>query len=223
MSAVAVVILLGALLAGGAVGFVTGYYSAPVYEYAALEGGYTFTGYTLRIPDTSSEQYTELAPRVPVVVAKDHSMVGAIFYQESSKYAVDETELLALSSTLYCEARGEPWIGMASVADTIRNRVKSKMFPNTYLGVTTQHKQFSCVRNHSNLLANVHIRDTAEKVRFRKIIHLAARAINGDLPRVTSNALFYHTTTVYPYWRVKYDRLGVVGHHVFYTTRGEKL
>ena len=152
------------------------------------------------------------------LVVRHPSRAADVFSAVSMQYPVDQRELLALSTTLYCEAVGEPWIGLASVADTIRNRVRSSMFPATYYGVTTQHKQFSCVRDALVLTNNVKIRDDAEELKFRKIINLAARTITGDLPRITSDALFYHTVSVNPYWNKRYHRLGVIGHHVFYTT-----
>jgi len=159
---------------------------------------------------------TDSAQPVKLVV-KHASRAEDVFNKVSIGYGVDNQELLALSTTLYCEAVGEPWLGLASVADTIRNRVNSDMFPNTYYGVTTQHKQFSCVRDTSNLTNNVKIRDLSEEIKFRKIINLAARTITGDLPKITSDALFYHTVSVKPYWCGRYHKLGVIGHHVFYT------
>jgi len=167
--------------------------------------------------DTDVVVSTNNAQPVKLIV-KHSSRAEDVFNKTSLGYDVDNQELLALSTTLYCEAVGESWLGLASVADTIRNRVNSDMFPNTYYGVATQHKQFSCVRDTNTLTNNVKIRDLSEEIKFRKIIGLAARTINGDLPKITSDALFYHTVRVRPYWRTGYHRLGVIGHHVFYTT-----
>jgi len=129
---------------------------------------------------------------------------------------VPREELLALSVVIYGEARGESAYGMAAVADTIRNRVKSRMFPNTYVGVVTQHKQFSCVRHPNNLILDIS-QDRLERRVFAKIVRLAYRTISGSMKRMTYDALYYHTTGVHPYWASHYERLGVVGHHIFYT------
>ena len=129
-----------------------------------------------------------------------------------------QREVLALASTLYCEARGEPWLGVEYVADTIRNRVNSNMFPNTYYDVVTQHKQFSCVNNKVDLAGNVEIHNDEEANKYREIIMLANRVIDNRLPRMTYNALFYHTKKVNPLWSNAYESLGSVGHHMFYTT-----
>jgi len=142
-----------------------------------------------------------------------------IFDREYGKYSnIDRTELLALSAVIYCEARGEPWVGIASVADTIRNRKQSDMFPNTYSAVVTQHAQFSCISDPQNLYNDISIVSTGEARKFSKIINLANRTITGDLAKMTTNALFYHTAAVHPSWAKHYSRLGVIGNHIFYTT-----
>jgi len=142
-----------------------------------------------------------------------------IFDREYGKYSnIDRAELLALSVVIYCEARGEPWVGIASVADTIRNRKHSSMFPNTYRAVVTQHAQFSCISNPQNLYSDISIVSNGEAEKFSKIINLAKRTITGDLAKMTTNALFYHTAAVHPNWAKHYARLGVIGNHIFYTT-----
>jgi len=142
-----------------------------------------------------------------------------IFDREYGKYSnIDRTELLALSAVIYCEARGEPWVGIASVADTIRNRKQSTMFPNTYRAVVTQHAQFSCISDPQNLYNDISIVSNGEAKKFSKIINLANRTITGDLAKMTTNALFYHTTAVHPSWAKHYSKLGAIGNHIFYTT-----
>jgi len=145
---------------------------------------------------------------------------SSVFISEFDKYPdVSAVELAALSTTLYCEAGGEKLQGIYMVADTIRNRVHSKMFPNTYYGVTTQRKQFSCVRDTINMFRNVLIRNTIDERVYKTMMRVAYDTIKGKLPKMTSNALFYHTNRVNPYWAKRYTLLGVVGHHQFYTTK----
>ena len=142
-----------------------------------------------------------------------------IFEYEYAKYSdVDKEDIAALAVALYCEARGESWYGIAAVADTIRNRKNSDMFPNTYRDVVTQYKQFSCIEDKDNLFANVRIRSTVELDMFKKLIKLAHRTATDSLGKMTYNALFYHTTEINPYWAKGYNRLEVVGNHIFYTT-----
>jgi len=164
--------------------------------------------------------YIETQTQLVVKTVKKVSLAEKLFVKEYVKgnYVIDKKELLALSTTLYCEARGESWLGLAAAADTIRNRVKSKMFPNTYYGVVTQRKQFSCVNNTTDLTTNAVIRNSVEATMYRKIIHLAKRTISGELGKITYNALFYHTDSVNPWWGEKYTKLGKIGNHIFYTT-----
>jgi len=130
----------------------------------------------------------------------------------------NNVELTALAVTLYCEARGESQYGIAAVADTIRNRVKSPLFPNTYYDVVTQRKQFSCIHDINNIMNNAHINNAIDKRNFSIALKVAKRTIDGNMNKMTYNALFYHTKNIHPFWANKYNKLGVIGHHIFYTT-----
>jgi len=162
--------------------------------------------------------------KLPVLTPKNITMAEAplpvrLYYDTvSDYYDVPPSELLALTVVIYGEARGESWYGIAAVSDVVRNRVKSKMFPNNYYDVVTQHRQFSCIHNTDDLLKNVVINDDEERHKFIKIIGLAYRTIKDDMKPMTSNALFYHTNKVSPDWSHDYHRLGKIGHHIFYTT-----
>jgi len=137
---------------------------------------------------------------------------------KNEERVVDDLEWKSLAVTLYCEARGESNYGIAAVADTIRNRVNSNMFPNTYYGVVTQRKQFSCIHDTKNITSNVVMTNSIDVRDFRKMLKISYRVLTGEMPRMTYNALFYHTVRIRPYWSKKYHKLGVVGHHIFYTT-----
>jgi len=173
-----------------------------------------------QVPQNSSVRQIP-APAVKVTPTDISSTQAKVIFDREyrKKYAsIDRSELLALSVVLYCEARGEPWVGIASVADTVRNRKRSNMFPNTYRAVITQHAQFSCISDPQNLYNDIEISSNGEARKFSKIIYLAKRTITGDLAKMTTNALFYHTAAVHPNWAKHYSKLGVIGNHIFYTT-----
>lgn len=50
-----------------------------------------------------------------------------------------------LANLIYCEAGGEPYAGQVAVGSVVMNRVLSKKFPNTVVGVIYQKRQFSPV------------------------------------------------------------------------------
>ena len=189
---------------------------------------------TMTLPDvsvsvTSTDTDTVVTTKTVVTTTTTRVVVShktpqvspakAIFDKEYPKYKdVPYRELLALTVALYGEARGESWMGIAAVADTIRNRVSSKLFPDSYLGVVTQRSQFSCITNKNDLFDNARLSGQPDRVKFKKLMNTAHRTINGEMPRMTTNALFYHTKTVHPFWSKHYSRLGSIGDHIFYTT-----
>jgi spore germination cell wall hydrolase CwlJ-like protein len=155
-----------------------------------------------------------VVPFIPAMSAGEQ-----IFNNEYSKYLdVNMRELAALTVTLYGEARGESSYGVAAVADTIRNRMRSRLFPNTYYGVVTQPYQFSCIHNRTDLFANIKVLNNIDKRDLIRLVSVAHRTINGSMKKMTYNALFYHATNIHPKWADDYNELGKVGHHVFYTT-----
>ena len=131
---------------------------------------------------------------------------------------VNLSELLSLTIAIYGESAGESELGRAAVADVIRNRVNSPLFPNTYYEVVTQYRQFSCITNPEDLLSNINVNNNMDYHGLIEGMALAYRTITGKLNRITYNALFYHTKEVNPYWARAYDKLGTIGNHIFYTS-----
>jgi len=140
---------------------------------------------------------------IPIV--KPSSVVQeTIIYSFLNQHpTLNRKELVALSTALYCEARGETLQGMEMVADVIRNRVNNKHFPNNYDGVVRQHKQFSCI-THNRMLDNVSINNIIDIKSYNRALEVSKRVLEGTLPRMTMNALYYHTNTVMPYWARHY-------------------
>ena len=59
------------------------------------------------------------------------------------------SELRYMTSIIYCEARGEGYVGQKAVGIVVMNRVRNKQFPDTIKEVIYQSGQFSPVRNGS--------------------------------------------------------------------------
>jgi len=65
----------------------------------------------------------------------------SIIFQEVNESGIPNymhQEMMCLAENIYFEARAEGIEGKAAVANTTRNRVQSKDFPNTYCGVVYQ-------------------------------------------------------------------------------------
>lgn len=60
---------------------------------------------------------------------------------------IRKKDLRLMASIIYCEACGESYQGKLAVGIVIKNRMRSKLFPDTLKGVIYQPYQFAPVRN----------------------------------------------------------------------------
>ena len=112
-------------------------------------------------------------------------------------------EIRCMELNLHYEARGEGFQGLLAVANVTKNRVKSKLFPNTYCGVVSQPRQFSWYPFRKDIPVADHIR----KLAMQFVLHTK---VHGDN---TGGALFFHRSDLDPF-----DRRVVakIGNHIFY-------
>lgn len=113
---------------------------------------------------------------------------------------VSEEDLELLASIIYCEAKGEPYVGKVAVANVVLNRVKSSQYPDTIKGVIYAKGQFSPVKNGSmeKALKN----DSADASCYQA----ALEALAGSAP--IGDKMSFR--------RVNGRSGQVIGHHVFY-------
>lgn len=108
-----------------------------------------------------------------------------------------------LAEAVYREARGESYRGQLAVAQTVINRTKSAIFPNSICKVVFQKGQFSWTKNWKNdWRANY---DSYQVARV---------ALMGTHSMRDFKALYFHSTTVNPGW--KYKKIATIGNHKFY-------
>lgn len=130
-------------------------------------------------------------------------------------------EFRCLSEALYFEARGETVKGLFAVAEVIRNRVKSKRFPNSYCGVINQGtgKKFRCQFSYT---CDGIPEKVSEPRAYARVAKVARAAMDGLASPLTDGATFYHTTAVRPSWARVFSRTAHIGDHYFYR-RGKRL
>lgn len=127
---------------------------------------------------------------------------------------MDERDYLL--ATLWGECRGEPFIGQVAVACVIRNRVDDSRWPNTYEGVVTQPKQFSCW-DGGNVPGMGG--DSMGVLSF-----IAHGVISGVIPDITDGANHYinaYARPPEPSWARKLEQVTIwpgrlIGAHTFY-------
>lgn len=129
--------------------------------------------------------------------------------------ATGSSEFKCLAEALYFEARGETVRGQFAVAEVIRNRVKSKRFPNSYCGVINQGtgRKYQCQFTYT---CDGRPEVVSEPAAYARVAKVARAAIDGKSPDITDGATFYHTTAVRPSWSRKFTRTARFGVHLFY-------
>lgn len=128
---------------------------------------------------------------------------------------------ISLACNIYFEARSELPEGQWAVAFVTRNRVKSKLFPNTYSEVVWDIKRNK--KTHKRVAQFSWVLDgKPDKIRDRdawKIAWNISGIILADKLEVrdlTNGALWYHANYIKPKWHDMYIRVAFIGKHIFY-------
>lgn len=118
---------------------------------------------------------------------------------------------LFLAEVGYHEARGESDKGVKSVMFVVLQRVADqKRWANTVKGVLRQPAQFSYVSDGSLE------RGVVEKKRYKEIMVIAHRVLNGDTINPVPKANHFHTTSLTRAWTKNMRVVAVIGNHVFF-------
>jgi spore germination cell wall hydrolase CwlJ-like protein len=153
---------------------------------------------------------------VPKLNDYDHSWAD----DPLPKASFSKAQQKCLASGIYFEARGEPVRGQAAVAQVILNRVRNPAYPNSICGVVYQNRtrlnacqfSFACDR----------VRDRIRSQRLWKLALQVAKETTAGriwLSQVGSST-HYHATYVRPKWAKHMKKVGKIGLHVFYRTKG---
>ncbi len=134
---------------------------------------------------------------------------------DSQPKASGSAQWRCLAEALYFEARGETVKGQFAVAEVILNRVDSKRYPNSVCGVISQgaHRRNACQFSYN---CDGRSNKISEGKSYRKLGKLAYVMLNGAERQLTSDALYYHNTTVRPRWSRKLVKTARIGRHIFY-------
>jgi hypothetical protein len=125
-------------------------------------------------------------------------------------------ERRCLAEAVYFEARSEPQVGQAAVAQVVLNRVSSGLYPSSVCGVVYQnrHRYRSC--QFSFACEGKSLRIT-ERESWATAMRIADEVMDGhtylsDVGRSTH----YHANYVRPRWARHLKRMERIGHHIFY-------
>ena len=128
-------------------------------------------------------------------------------------------EILLLAFTLFGEGSGERVAGKIGVGSVIRNRVNHEIFPNTYIDVLLQDKQFSCwngneVFKHVGRSVGI-LYKKYDKRAFKHCLWISGEIYNNRLKDNTNGALWYVREDIVRSWMSDLTILITMGKHKF--------
>lgn len=123
---------------------------------------------------------------------------------------------IALACNLYKEARGEGIKGLAAVGFVTINRAKHPKFPDKVPKVVYQKSQFSWTIGNNN--TKIHDKKSWEKAKTvsRVLLFIKDHENFYNVIDFTKGSLYYHNTTVKPYWINRVEFTVQVGSHLLY-------
>lgn len=125
------------------------------------------------------------------------------------------SEHKCLSEAVYYEARSESRSGQLAVADVVKNRVKSKHYPNTICSVVYEgaERPFAC--QFSFACDGSMDRAPAGKA-WQRSQDIAQISLTGFVTDLTKNSTHYHTAEIEPNWSKTLEFKAQIGFHKFY-------
>ncbi len=136
----------------------------------------------------------------------------ATFAVNTAQARPDQQAQHCLALAMYWEARGEGEKGMYAVGSVVMNRVQDKRFPDSACAVVKQGGETAPCQ-FSWWCDGKSDRPT-NKRSWARAMHVANQVLHGRRSDPTRGALFFHSTSVNPGWRLK--RSARVGDHIFY-------
>lgn len=128
-------------------------------------------------------------------------------------------DLRCLAENIYFEGRGEPLKGQYAIAEVTLNRLRSPHFPHTICEVVYDtrwdpaRKHFVAHFSWTSYLERPEPKGTA----WKQAMDVATAVYDHQhMPIMPPDALFYHNTSVQPYWASSKKVIERIGHHIFY-------
>ncbi len=121
-----------------------------------------------------------------------------------------------MAKAIYFEARGEPVLGQAAVAQVVLNRANSGRYPRTICGVVYQNYRW---RNRCQFsFACDGKPDVPKEAKaWERARQLASMALKGaGSVWMVGGATLYHADYVSPAWAPKVLQVSTIGQHIFY-------
>jgi len=125
------------------------------------------------------------------------------------------SEHQCLAEAVYYEARSESRSGQLAVADVVKNRVKSKHYPNSICAVVYEgaHRPFAC---QFSFACDGSMDRAPTGKAWQRSLDIAQLSLTGFVPDMTKNSTHYHTIEIEPDWAQTLEFKATIGFHKFY-------
>ncbi len=125
------------------------------------------------------------------------------------------SELQCLSEAVYYEARSESRSGQLAVADVVKNRVKSKHYPNSICSVVYEgaHRPYAC---QFSFACDGSMESAPKGKAWELSQDIAQVSLTGYVSDLTKNSTHYHTVAIQPNWAGTLEFKAKIGFHKFY-------
>jgi spore germination cell wall hydrolase CwlJ-like protein len=147
-----------------------------------------------------------------------HGIRVDLIQQREAALEKRAAEIQCLAENIYFEARGEPLAGQYAVAEVTLNRVASPYFPKTVCGVVHQTHWDSRRRRSIGAFSWTELEELGgpHGPAWRQAMKVATTAYDGLNTPLVPGALYYHATSIKPYWASSRKTVARIGEHVFY-------
>ena len=155
---------------------------------------------------------TLVKENISVVVSKKISVsekATNVVDKETTVACLQDVSCNKLAEAIIFEARGEPDIGKAAVAQVILNRTNDPRWGDSIKEVIHQPHQFSYLKDKHKQAPPTN----NDWITARKIAH---GIISGTISNPVGEATHYHAARVKPRWAKKLEPVAKIGHHIFY-------
>lgn len=163
---------------------------------------YVFTPQAEQLQVASIAPLTSIRPE-----RRPNQLLPASVYQDDQLYC--------LAQNIYFEARGESIEGQAAVAWVTLNRLLDEQHPDTICEVVWQDSQFSWTHDgKSDKPRDAESWDRAQDIALDLVYSY------DPVVDPTSGSTYFHERSIKPGWSKRFDLVGQIDNHVFYSDRG---
>jgi len=137
--------------------------------------------------------------------------------QETLK--VNYKHMVCMAKAIYFESRNEPLVGQLAVGLVVKNRSTSNIFPKDICSVVYEGPQDNkgkpiLNRCQFSWYCDGQPEKILDKTKWDRALFLAKIILSDKIFDFTDGALFFHSISVNPQWKLK--RIGSIGNHIFY-------